>query len=100
MKYVLGALLGLLWGTAAALINAKISRKALEKGSAGALQAASAGRLAVDIAALGLVYLLRNVLPFSYEVMLVATAIAMSLMTIVLAFRMSKTEKGKTEPKD
>lgn len=97
MKVVLAVLLGLVWGAAAALVNGKISANALKKNSSGAIQAASAGRMAVDIAALGLVFLLRGVLPLPYEVVLVATAVSLSLCTILLAYRMSGAEKKKKD---
>ena len=95
MKIVFAVLLGLIWGAAAALVNSKISAAALKKNTGSAIQTASVSRMAVDIAALGLVFLLRKVLPFSFEVMLVATAIAMSLTTIYCAFRLSNQHKPK-----
>ena len=99
MKTVLAVLLGLIWGAAAALVNAKISADALRKNSSSAIRTASAGRMAVDAAALGLVFLLRGVLPLPYEVVLVATAVSLSLLTIVLAYRMSGAEKKKNREK-
>ena len=99
MKTVLAVLLGLIWGAAAALVNAKISADALRKNSSSAIRTASAGRMAVDAAALGLVFLLRGVLPLPYEVVLVATAVSLSLFTIVLAYRMSGAEKKKNREK-
>ena len=100
MKIVLAVLLGLVWGAAAALVNAKISADALKKNKSSAVQAAGAGRMAVDIAALGIVFLLRGVLPLPYEVVLVATAVSLSLFTILFAFRMSRAEKEKGKPKE
>ena len=52
--------------------------------------AANMGRMAVDLAALGAVYLLRGVLPFSYEAMLVGTAVALSVVTLIYAYRYGK----------
>ena len=90
MRYVIGALAGLIWGVAAALINAGISKKCMEKNSAGAMMGANAARFAIDLTALGLIFLLRKVLPFSYEAALVGTAVAMSVVTIVTAFQMAR----------
>ena len=98
MKTVLAVLLGLIWGAAAALVNAKISADALRKNSSSAIRTASAGRMAVDAAALGLVFLLRGVLPLPYEVVLVATAVSLSLCTIFYSFRMSKSLKETQDP--
>ena len=93
MDYVLGALAGLLWGAAAAVLNMVISKKALEKSNSTALLAANLGRMAVDVAALAVVFLLRKVLPFSYEAMLIGTAVALSLVTIFFAFRLAGKQK-------
>ena len=100
MKIVFAVLLGLIWGAAAALVNSKISAAALKKNTGSAIQTASVSRMAVDIAALGLVFLLRKVLPLPFEVLLIATAVSLSLMTILLAFRMSRALKEKQEPKE
>ena len=93
MNLVLGVLAGLLWGAAAAALNMRISKKALAKGETNALLASNLGRSAVDIAALAVVFLLRNVLPFSYEAMLVGTAVSLSLLTILFAFRIAGRRK-------
>jgi len=95
MGYVIGALCGLVWGAAAALLNSRISKRCIAKNSTPALMGANLARVGVDIAALGAVFLLRKVLPFPYEAMLIATAIAMSLVTIVCAYRMSATVKSE-----
>ena len=98
MRIIIGALCGLIWGAAAALLNFAISKRSIAKNNTAALMGASIGRIGVDFAALGLVFLLRKVLPFSFEVTMVATAIAMSLVTIVCAYRMSATVKPKAPP--
>lgn len=89
MKYVIGALVGLVWGALAALLNAYITKKALDKASDKAMLLSNALRLAVDVVALGSVFLLRNVLPFSFEAALVGTAASMSLLMIVFAYKMA-----------
>ena len=94
MKVVIGVLAGVLWGALAAFVNLKINQKALAKNSTNALMAANLGRTAVDIAALGIVFLLRGVLPFSYEAMLIGTAVSLSLLTVVFAYRLAGKEKG------
>ena len=89
MKYLIGALAGLVWGALAALLNGYITKKALDKASDKAMLLSNALRLVVDIAALGSVFLLRNVLPFSFEAALVGTAASMSILMIVFAYRMA-----------
>ena len=89
MKYLIGALAGLVWGSLAALLNAFITKKALEKGNDKMMLASNFLRMLVDVAALGLVFLLRNVLPFRFEAALVGTAAALSLLMIVVAYKMA-----------
>lgn len=89
MKYVIGALAGLVWGSLAALLNGFITKKALDKGNDKLMLASNFLRMLVDIAALGAVFLLRKVLPFSFEAALVGTAAALSLLMIVFAYKMA-----------
>lgn len=93
MNLVIGVLVGLVWGALAALLNLYINKKALAKASTNALMAANFGRLAVDIAALGAVFLLRKLLPFSYEATLIGTAISLSLLTVIFAYRLAGKQK-------
>lgn len=90
MKLLLGLLAGLAWGVLAALLNHRISLAMIAKNTTPALLGANLLHTAVDIAALGTIFLLRKVLPFRYDAALVGTAIALSLLTIVLAYRMGK----------
>ena len=89
MKYLIGAAAGLVWGSLAALLNAFIPKKALDKGNDKLLLASNVLRMLVDVAALGTVFLLRKVLPFSFEAALVGTAAALSLLMIVFAYKMA-----------
>ena len=98
MNLILAIAAGVLWGALAAYVNLRINKAALAKGSTNALLAANLGRTAVDIAALAAVFLLRKVLPFSYEAALISTAITLSLLTVAFAFRMAG--KGKSSDSD
>ena len=89
MNYVFGALIGLAWGAAAGLLNCFISLRAIRKNSEKAVISANVLRMAIDVVALGTVFLLRNVLPFRIEMILVGTAIALSLMSIVFAYKVA-----------
>ena len=89
MKYLIGALAGLVWGALAALLNGYITKKALDKASDKAMFLSNALRLVVDVVALGSVFLLRNVLPFSFEAALVGTAASLSLLMIVFTYKMA-----------
>ncbi len=93
MNYVFGALAGLLWGALAAFVNLKINQAALKKSTNAAMLGANTARTAVDLIALGTVFLLRKVLPFSFEATIIATAVSLSLLTVVLAYWVTKPEK-------
>ena len=105
MKYVIGVLLGLAWGGLAAVVNMRISRGAIRKNSTGIILGASAARMLVDLVTLGVIFLLRDVLPFRFEWMMVAAALAMSLCTVVFAYRFTRPDKtggkqSETEKKE
>lgn len=90
MQIAIGAVLGLLWGGAFGLLNGWILKKAVANGESNAVLAANLGRMAIDLVALGSVFLLRGLLPIPYEPVLIATAAALSLMSILTAFRYGK----------
>ena len=87
MKYLIGALAGLVWGCIGAVVNFSITKKALKKGSSAALLSSNILRVIVDIILLAVIVLLRKSLPFSYEIALVGTISALSLANIFFAFR-------------
>ena len=90
MNLVIGGAAGLVWGALCGFLNTRILRRAIAKNDNSAIMAANLARMAIDLAALGLVFLLRKVLPFSFEAMLIGTAVAMSAVTLVFAFRYGK----------
>lgn len=95
MNYVIGAVMGLLWGALVAWLNYQINRKALAKNNTKAVLTANMCRTAIDIAAMGLVFLLRNVLPGNFETTIVGTAASLGLLTVFFAFRLSKPEQDQ-----
>ncbi len=99
MRMALGILAGVVWGALAALLNARITRRALEKNNTRAMMNANLLRTGVDLLALAAVFFLRRLLPFSFEAMLVATAVTLSLLTMLLAYRMSRPLKKAEEQK-
>ena len=93
MNNIFAVLFGIVWGAAAAFANSRIARKALEKKDIKAAKNARRVQMLVDIAALVVLVLLRNILPFPYEISLVSAIIALSVLTIVFLFAMGKTKK-------
>ncbi len=90
MNFLLGGLAGLAWGAVCGAVNMLILKKAIRKNDSNVLMAANLGRMTVDLLALLLVFLLRKRLPFSYEAMLIGTAVALSVVTLIFAFRYGK----------
>ena len=95
MKYVIGAIVGLLWGALVAWLNSRINKIAIGKNDTKAMMEASLGRTVIDVAALGAVFLLRNVLPFNFEATIAGTAASLGLLTVFFAFQLSKPEPEK-----
>ena len=92
MQIVLAIVFGIVWGAAAAFINSLIAKKALEKQDMKAAKNARRVQMLVDIAALGLLVLMREILPFSFEYALISAIISLSLLTTVFLFSMGKTK--------
>ena len=63
---------------------------AVKKSTANAVSNASLARVAVDAAALGVVFLLRNTLPIDFAAAILSTAVVLSLGGIVSAFLLVK----------
>ena len=89
MNLAFAVLAGLVWGALAALLGGVITRRALAKNSNGALLAGNLLRTVVDRTALGLIFLLRKVLPFDWTWMMIAAAVALSIGIIVISFRIA-----------
>ncbi len=90
MNIFLAILCGLVWGLLAALLGGLILRRALVKNTNSAVMAGNFLRTLVDLAALGLVFLARNILPFDYTWMMIATAVSLSIGLIVISFRAAR----------
>ncbi len=93
MNYVIAALVGLAWGALAAFVNSRITLKCLEKNTAKAITLMNLAHMAVDVAALAAVYFARKLLPFSFEATLIATAAALSIVTIIFTYKISYDER-------
>lgn len=95
MKYVIGAVIGLAWGALIAWLNLQINKNALKKNDTKAMMTASIGRMIIDVAALGAVFLLREYLPGNFEATIAGTAASLGLLTVVFAFQLSRPEKAE-----
>ena len=86
MTIVLSVIAGLVWGSLFGLVGALITKK-MASGNDRMISSMSLVRTLLDVVALAAVYFTRNLLPLRFEVTLIATAIALSLIGIVAAFR-------------
>ena len=89
---VFSILAGLVWGALAGSVNALVTKK-MAGGDTRMLGAMRLVRTAIDVAALAAVYFTRNLLPLRFEIVLIATAVSLSLMMIVASFRLSASMK-------
>ncbi|MBQ0037365.1 MAG: hypothetical protein KBS74_01700 [Clostridiales bacterium] len=89
-QYIIGGLIGLVFGTGVACLSAWLSARSLETSKTTLVLGVSFLRQLFDIAALLIVYLLRNVLPFPLYALLIGTALGLSIGGIVLAARIGK----------
>jgi len=94
-QIVMGALAGLALGVTVALINGVFTRRAVAKGTSAAMAAAMGCRMALDVALLAGIYLLRNVIPLPFEPTLIGAALGLSLGGIVSAAAISRQLNGK-----
>ena len=92
MKYVIGAVVGLLWGALTAWVNSRINKSAIAKNTTKAVLTANFCRTLIDFVALGTIFLLRNILPWSFEATIIGTAASLGLLTVYFAYRLSKSE--------
>lgn len=90
MNYVIGAIVGLVWGALAAVINSLITKSCIAKGTQKAITTMNAVHMANDLVALAVVYFLRHILPFSFEAAIIGTAVSLSLLSVIITFKMGK----------
>ncbi len=92
MIIALSILAGLLWGALFGLIGAAITKK-IAAGDGRKAASLSMLRMLIDAAALAAVFFARGLLPLRYEYTLIATAVSLSLIGIVAAFRIAASMK-------
>lgn len=83
---------GLAWGTLFGLIAARVTKK-MANGSEREISSMSLVRTVMDVIALAAVFFTRSLLPLRFEVTLVSTAVALTLIGIVAAFRIAAQMK-------
>ena len=89
MNYFFGMLVGLVWGVIVALANGFVTKRCVAKNTSAAMTTANIVKVASYILAFVVVFLLRNVLPFSYEAVIIGTVLALSMLQIVISYRIA-----------
>ena len=92
MNVLLSILAGLVWGGLFGLLGAAVTKK-MASGDERKILSLSTVRLLLDAAALAAVYFARHLLPLRFEYTLIASAVALSLVGIVAAFRIAASMK-------
>ena len=84
---IIGIVAGFAWGAVAAVLNGLVGRFVVAKNAEGAAKSGGLIQTGISLAFLIVVVLLKGVLPFSYEAMLIGTVIAISLLGIVFTYK-------------
>ncbi len=94
MQIVYSVLAGLVWGGAVGFVNLLVTKKVISS-SPEKISAVSLLRTLIDVAALAAVYFTRRLLPLRFAATLIATAVTLSLVSILLSFRLAASMKDK-----
>ena len=87
MTYFWGALAGLLWGAVGAVIIGIVSKKCVKKNTPTAMTISNIVKFGVYIVSFTVVFLLRNMLPFSYEAAVMGMVLSLAILQIVFTFK-------------
>jgi drug/metabolite transporter (DMT)-like permease len=97
MDYVWGALAGLAFGSAVAYLNSRITKHYLDKNrdrvgteGVGAVMGVNGLRQVINVAALAIVFFLRNVLPLPFYAVILGTAAGLTAVSFLFIWRLSK----------
>lgn len=96
VSYIIGGVAGLVFGSLVALLNSRLTAHYLKKqeserkDSMIGVMAMSFGRLLIAAAALFIVFLLRNLLPWPMEAVLLGTAVGLTAVSFIIILCLSK----------
>ena len=91
-SYVLGGLAGLVFGLAVAWCNMLLTKRSMQKQEASGVNVL---RQVINIAALALVFLLRNVIPLPVYGTLIGTALGLSAGNVLFVWLLTKKMEQK-----
>ena len=89
MKIVLGLIVGLLWGAAASAVISLIGKKCAAANTPEAITAYARASGLIGLAAVLIVFLVRNIIPLNTLAMIMGTAVSLSSLSIIFALKIS-----------
>ena len=92
---MLGGLAGLVLGLAVAWCNMLLTKRSMQKQDASAIMGVNVLRQVINIAALALVFLLRNVIPLPVYGTLIGTALGLSAGNVLFVWLLTKKMEQK-----
>ncbi len=98
--HILSAAGGLVFGIAAAMLNAHLTKKRLHKDGLGAVTATNTLRMVVDIAAMAIAFLAVSVFDLPLMTTLVAVAIGLTVAGTIFLVRITKLEAESSKKKN
>ena len=98
-QIIIAALAGFALGFLVSLVNGLISRRAVRKGSTGALTVMVVCRMTLDLIVLGGLFLLRNSIPLPFTPLLLGAATGLALGGIISAVMLDRQIKRQAESK-
>lgn len=106
-QYILGALLGVLFGLVFGYLNMRITKAAVKKNGGDGLAAVAATnmiRTFVNVAALAVVFFMRNLVPLPFYATLLGCALGLSVGNVffvwLLTKEMRKEMESRPKPED
>lgn len=101
VEYVIGVVVGIVYGSLVAFLNSRLTKRYLDRQQTGSntgmasVLSLSLGRQLISLAALLVVFLLRNWLPWPFAAVLIGAAVGLSVISIVIIYRLTKKYEEK-----
>ena len=99
-QYVIGALIGMVFGFCVGYINMRITKAAVVKNGGNGLAAVTATNFArslVNVIALAIVFFTRNVVPLPFYATLLGTATGLAVGNVFFVWRLTKEMRKEME---
>lgn len=98
MNTFISVISGLCWGSAVAFANSRLLKKAIEKQSVKHFNRINTLRVIIDVAAIAVLFFLKSVLPINSIIAMLSTAVAISVLSTVLSFKIAAAGNQLKKP--